>query len=302
MNQWNFLALPLLFLLISFLYLYIRKLRAIWKIQSMSASEKLKRINQISAPMGFKYNLSQDIFTSEIDAWQKECGYCDLYDRTAPLFHMVFDCEPIYFDYDNATWLIELWKGQYGITTGCEIGIYKADRIVPKSQRKETLFLDVPKEQRPVFSLMLLKNGLQTCYLCRKHWWLTAFHVGQYTRPESLEMKVTVTFPESEMCCAFISGLEERGYLSSDIYANDSAVAFTFSIPHSNQPFLRQSIYHKWIQFENKILLFFYLQSTRPFCFTLDRLMLLSEYLPALFRCILNARHIWKPKRRKREE
>lgn len=302
MNRWNFIALLLLFLLISFLYLYIRKLYAIRKIRAMSVSEKLERINQLSVPMGFEYKLSQDLFTSEIDAWQKDCGYCGLYDRTAPLFHMIFDCEPIYFDYGGATWMLELWKGQYGITAGCEIGIYRADGIVPEPQRRKALFLDVPEDKRPVFSVMLFKNGLRTCYLCRTHWWLTAFHVGQYAGPETLEMKVTVTFPDPKMCRAFISGLEETGYLPSDIYANDNAAAFTFSVPHTRQPFLRRSGYHKWIQFKNRILLYFYLRITRPFCFTLDRLLLLYEFLPVMFRHTLKIRRIRKRRRRKTEE
>ena len=42
----------------------------------------------------------------------------------APRFQMVFDALPVYFDYQKKTWLIEFWKGQYGINTGAEIGIY----------------------------------------------------------------------------------------------------------------------------------------------------------------------------------
>ena len=45
---------------------------------------------------------------------------CAAYDKTAPYFNMVFDCEPVYFDYNGRTWLIEFWKGQYGINTGAE--------------------------------------------------------------------------------------------------------------------------------------------------------------------------------------
>lgn len=300
MNKWICFSLLLLVFLGPLLYLHIRKLCIIRKIQAMPVSEKLERINQLSAPMGFEYRLSQDLFTSKIDAWQKECGYTALYDRTAPLFHMIFDCEPIYFDYDGATWMVELWKGQYGITTGCEVGIYRAKGYVPESQRKKALFLDVPKTQMPVFCLMLLKNGLRICYLCRKHWWLTVFHVGQYTRPEDLEMKVSLTFPAPEMCRAFTSGLEKAGYLPDEIYANDTAAAFTFSVPHSEQPYLRRGRYHRWVQFKNRVLLFSYLQITRPFCITLDRLLLLYEYLPILFRHVLKIRRIRRY--RKREE
>ena len=33
---------------------------------------------------------------------------------------MVFETLPVYFDYAGKTWLIQIWKGQYGICTGCE--------------------------------------------------------------------------------------------------------------------------------------------------------------------------------------
>ena len=39
---------------------------------------------------------------------------------------MIIDCEPVRFYYGGKKWLIELWKGQYGMTTGCEIGVYTA--------------------------------------------------------------------------------------------------------------------------------------------------------------------------------
>ena len=39
---------------------------------------------------------------------------------------MIIDCEPINFEYNGKKWLIEFWKGQYDLTTGCEIGVYKA--------------------------------------------------------------------------------------------------------------------------------------------------------------------------------
>jgi hypothetical protein len=60
-----------------------------------------------------------------MDALQRKAGYCWNYDRAAPIFNMIIDCEPICFKYGGAKWMIELWKGQYGIMTGAEIGVYK---------------------------------------------------------------------------------------------------------------------------------------------------------------------------------
>ena len=39
---------------------------------------------------------------------------------------MIIDAYPVYFDYQDKTWMIEFWRGQYGINTGAEIGVYHA--------------------------------------------------------------------------------------------------------------------------------------------------------------------------------
>lgn len=72
------------------------------------------------------------MISSRTDAWQKAFGYLDAYNRAAPYLSMVFDSYPIYFDYEGRTWLVQIWKGQYGICTGCEIGLYYADGIVKR--------------------------------------------------------------------------------------------------------------------------------------------------------------------------
>ena len=73
---------------------------------------------------GFSYDAQKDLFYSTKNAWQKNFGYTHLYDVAAPIFRMIIDTEPIKFFYDNKNWLITFWKGQYGIVTGAEIGIY----------------------------------------------------------------------------------------------------------------------------------------------------------------------------------
>lgn len=301
MNYWNFIPVLLLPVFVLSLYFYLRKAYAIRKVNNMTVQDKLLRINQAISPFGFEYKLSQDIFTSRIDAWQKDCGYCSFYDQNAPFFHMIFDCEPIYFHYNNVTWLVELWKGQYGFTVGCEIGIYKADRIILKDERKKTLFHSVPEAELPIFSVTFLKNSFPISRMCAKHWWLTSFSPGHYTEPENLTMKIAITFPSESMCKAFLLGLKEIGYHSPNLYVSGDSAVFTFSEPHSSQPLLRRSWYSKWVQQKNRLLLCLFRQITKPFCFTTDRLLLLYEYLPFLFRHLLKLRRIGK-KRRARHE
>lgn len=301
MNPLIYVVLFLIALCALFLYFYIRKAYAVRSVCAMSIQDKLARINQIAAPMGFEYKLFQNLFTSDIDAWQKECGYCSLYDRQAPFFHMVFDCEPVYFDYDGKTWLVEFWKGQYGIAAGCEIGIYRADRLIQRGGRDRTLFHSVCAGEMPVFSIALLHNTLPVCRLCERHWWLAGFSVGLYAHPKELAAKIAIVFPRQEMCQAFLTGLTEAGYRSSEIYVNHEAVSFTFSQPRSIQPFPRRTWYSRWVLFKNRLLLRLYLKTTEPFRFTPDRLLLLYEYLPSLLRYILKMRRTGRKRRRGHE-
>ena len=75
-------------------------------------------------PPGFWYDPQQDIIFSRMDALQRKFGYAYGYDDSIFLINAVIDCEPIFFSFAGKTWMIELWKGQYGVMTGCEIGVY----------------------------------------------------------------------------------------------------------------------------------------------------------------------------------
>ena len=91
----------------------IRRKRAICKVCGMCEDEKVCLVNDMIVPFGFEYVREEDIFANTMNGWQRAFGYCRLYDRSAYYFNMVFDSEPIYFDYGERTWLIEFWKGQY---------------------------------------------------------------------------------------------------------------------------------------------------------------------------------------------
>lgn len=40
--------------------------------------------------------------------FQRDLGYCKLYDDSAATMDMIIGCEPIYFTYGGKDWLIEL--------------------------------------------------------------------------------------------------------------------------------------------------------------------------------------------------
>lgn len=150
-------AIFLLFILTLIIIFHFKKKKVLKKVCSLRADEKNKILNAMAEPLGFAYNSCQDIFTSRLDATQKIFGYTTFYDLTAPYFNMVFDYEPIYFDYKKRTWLIEIWKGQYGINSGCELGVYHADQLISPDKYNSTIFKAASPDDMPDISLFLCR-------------------------------------------------------------------------------------------------------------------------------------------------
>lgn len=255
----------------------------------MDMEEKCFIINSLTEPFGYFYDICSDLFISTLDAWQKNFGYCRLYDEAAPSMNMIIDCEPIYFDYQNKTWLIEFWKGQYGINTGAEVGIYRAKTKLKEQELSTTLFEAVPEaEMLPISYELIKRDGTTIFRASRVHWWLACFHMGLFSNPADLRLKVSIAFPDEDMKRSYISGLLQAGYCADEIHIRHQTVSIYFSAPKSPQPPRHiRSLFAQW-QNRNFIKLYFFL--TKPFCHTADRLLYLYYFAPALFRSVFSSR------------
>jgi hypothetical protein len=201
---------------------------------------------------GFRYDPQQDILYSKMYPFQRSLGYAYGYDAAALALSAIIDCEPIFFDYANKTWMIELWKGQYGLETGCEIGVY--NRPIDSSSLVYRV-LDATLGRRPKdpdpshhrffdcasdtdllsMALTLYRNG-QAVFSRgpEKHWWLTGFKWGLLSEPEDLTMEVSITCLDAFMTATFMSALASIGY--QNLTTVGDTVSFTFDTPHSPQP------------------------------------------------------------------
>ena len=195
---------------------------------------------------GFEYHPDKDIICSTMNNIQRLGGYCKGYDEAAVSIGSIIDSEPIYFDYDGYEWMIELWKGQNGIETGCEIGVYYREQGKPLSLAEKTpmgkLYACVP-DDRLLDLRFTLKKGDEQLFErdWMKHWWLTGFRWGVMSEPEQLVMTVGIRFPNSEMQQAFIhQGLESLGY--TYMQTDDVSVEFCFAKPMTTQPAARESM------------------------------------------------------------
>lgn len=279
----------IIIILILLLYRWIiQRKEAIDNVLQRTDEEKIKDINDALDIYGFIYDKNNDIICSNMYPWQREVGYCKLYDDTAPFINMIIDSEPIYFEYDNIRWLIEIWKGQYGMTTGGEIGIYvsEMDDIDIPGIFSGTFFKAVSDEELLNMSFNLKMNGEDLFQRHDYHWWLTGFDVGVFSSPNNLSMEVMLSFPNSNMKNAFLNGLKRIGYKEDEIEIINNRIYFNFDKPKSTQSYSRYKLITPFIQFMNKIYCEIYNLITKDFVRTIDKIDFLRLYYPNLFKLI----------------
>lgn len=169
--------------------------------------------------LGFSYDADENVFYASLNAWQRHFGYTYLYDMAAPLGYIWYDTSRIFFTYGDKEYMMQLWKGRYGITMGCEIGLYYRDvndkKLIDDNGNKYYKCAD--DEMLVKMSLSLFKDGK---LLFSRHqqysWWLTGF-VIKAVNPlwgidpgDTATMKVAsnITFMDAGMMNAFVKGLE----------------------------------------------------------------------------------------------
>lgn len=298
--MYPFFGIILAVLLISMCIHFYRKRCIIKKIKCMSPEEKCKKLNQLIEPFGYSYDHCQDVFGTTLHPWQRTFGYGQIYDKAAPHFQMIIDCLPVYFDYHGSTWLIELWKGQYGINTGCEVGIYKADGIVPRSKRPFEIFKAVSDDELLMMSIKLRRRGAMLACYSKLHWWLTAFKVGCFSKPKELSMSVSITFRDSEMLNAFCDGLAQSKFPPETVYINGLTASFTFDTCTSCQKSRLRKCYLAFVQWKNYFHCKLFLCLTRTFTSSMDRVLYLYEYAPFAFRKMFSIHHYNASSKKKR--
>lgn len=282
--------LCLLLIFTSILLLHFKKKSVIRKVNSLSPEKKDSLLDSLADPLGYRYDAYQDLFIARKDAPQKIFGYNTFYDLSAPYFNMIFDYETIYFDYNGRTWLIEMWKGQYGINTGCELGIYYADKIVSPEDYDTTHFNSVSERDMLDISLKLKRVMHKKAPVSAigeessHHWWLTMFKMGLYTKPQNLLVNTAIRFKDRYMLYSFLNSFEKT--LPHVTYTvNGLTVYFTFYQSKRSYHFFKKmvrSIALAACHFY--CILFNYV--TRTFENSGDKLLYLYYYLPFAMRLI----------------
>ncbi len=176
-------------------------------IQDLLFATDPNTASKIMTIAGFDYDEEQGIFYSSMNPLQRQFGFNVIYDTAAPMTGMIYDTERIEFLYDGKEWMIQLWKGQYGITAGAEIGLYSRDpeRVMQYdcADDEELIVMqyDFYNQGEKVFS-----RGPE------KHWWLTGFKVFHVGIPFMITMDMTLKFTDNNMATQFLKALKKNQF------------------------------------------------------------------------------------------
>jgi len=257
------------------------------KVQNITGDYNL---DKAIASAGYAYNVKEDVFYSKINAWQRQMGYCRLYDEAAAPMGIVMDCEPIFFEYDNKKWLIEFWKGQYDLTTGAEIGIYTSKkRDIQISGIFNGTFYDCASDYDMLnMTFVLKRHGRTIIKRKQKHWWLTGFKLGEYAGPDDLTMDIKITLKNKDMLNAFVGGLLNVGYIEEELKIKENTLSLHYSKPKTEQPTTRTERTDELILASSKKLCSIYQEITEPYDSMPEKANAIKLKAPQLYKHIIN--------------
>ena len=177
-------------------------------------TEELQQIGLI----GYLYDSQNECFYTANDPWQRNFGYSEVYDVSAGLTLMIIETLRIKFPYKDKDWMIQVWKGQYGLVLiGAEVGVYNKpkDRKVEHydcAEDADRLRMEMEMERlETVNGKQQWKRIIYRPYA--EYWWITGFVFGnELGNMDSLRVNIRITMKDYQMLSGVTSSLESQGY------------------------------------------------------------------------------------------
>ncbi len=172
--------------------------------------------------LSYQYSYVDDYYyTNDKEAWQYNFGFGKIYDIASPYILLEYDYIRVFFVYEDKDWMIQMWKGQYGmIFYGGEIGVYNRAHS-EKGVHEWTMYNCPAEEDWLMMEMTLYHQDINGNYIREftreydKYWWCTGFkngHLRQEEPADELRLEARVTFKSPEMRELFTQGLSECGF------------------------------------------------------------------------------------------
>ena len=159
---------------------------------------------------GFNCDIYDLLVYAPVNAWMRQYGFCLFYDffcYTSPDWMWNYVTRRFKFDYDGREWMIQIWKGNYLVTNGGEIGVYNRD------SRKVGSYYDCVGDADMLEMSMKILHGEEEILSLdpARHWWINGFKMGwELYDPDSLTMDATITLKDAQMCEAFCNAIDNN--------------------------------------------------------------------------------------------
>ncbi len=169
--------------------------------------------------VGFNMNLSEMLVYATVNCWMRDFGFCYLYDVIASSMPVFFNYNTrrFKFEYNNLEYMIQIWKGNYTVANGGEIGVYCRDK-----EKFGSYYDTVDDDQMLEMSMQILHGDkVLVNKPLQLHWWINGFNLGtRLYLPQSLTMKASVIMTDEEMLRAFCESIDNH-YMHDVTYEVD---------------------------------------------------------------------------------
>ncbi len=167
---------------------------------------------------GYLFNADGNFFFTSDDPWQRNFGYNQAFDTAAPFVSIYMDTLRLKFRYEGKDWMIQLWKGQYGLAfVGAEIGVYT------KPLDREVDHYDAASDEDALYMSMTGYRDDQMIFSREytKYWWCTGFVPGQlkkFSDRSELAVKCRITAKDENMLESMVSQLKANNLVDGRHY------------------------------------------------------------------------------------
>lgn len=155
--------------------------------------------------LGYECSVYDLLIYATVDCWMKDFGFCYFYDffcYTTPFFNYL--TRRFKFEYGGKEWMVQIWKGNYLIANGAEVGIYN---------REKGSFGSYYDCYDGTMKMSLkVSYGDEVIYdIENEHWWLNGFKLGDTLyKPSLLKMEFSIELLDEEMANALAEAIENN--------------------------------------------------------------------------------------------
>lgn len=173
---------------------------------------------------GFNMNLSEMVVYATVNCWMRNFGFCYMYDVIANMMPVFFhyNTRRFKFEYNDLEYMIQIWKGNYTVANGGEVGVYCREKSGIGT------YYDCANDEQMLEMSMQILHGDEILVdkPAQLHWWVNGFNLGtRMYLPESLTMKFSIVMEDEEMLKAFCEAIDKH-YMHDVTYTVDGLTVY----------------------------------------------------------------------------